>query len=134
MMRSDAVDQRTEGILLILLMIGVSLVFQVQMKLLASAIGLAVGRAQGWFGGFGMLVATFLSWRGFFVVLLAGIAFLLWLMALARLELSFALPIASISLIVTAIGGALWLGEELSWIRIAGLLTTAVGIGLVMSS
>ena len=37
-------DQRTEGILLIALMIALSLVFQVQMKLFASTLGSSVGQ------------------------------------------------------------------------------------------
>ena len=127
-------DQRTEGILLIALMIALSLVFQVQMKLFASTLGPLLAKAQDWRGMIGALLAASLGWRGFLIVALAGILFFLWLLALTRLELSFALPIASIAFVVTAVGGGLWLGEDLSWVRILGLVTTAVGIGLVVRS
>lgn len=127
-------NPRTEGILLIVLMIGVSLVFQVQMKLFAASLGSAVGETRNWPGAASAIVATSLTWRGLVIVVLAGLAFLLWLLALTRLELSFALPIASISIIVSALGGGLWLGEQLGWMRVLGLLTTAIGIALVLRS
>lgn len=82
----------------------------------------------------GALVAASFGWRVLGIVVLAGLLFLLWLLALTRLELSFALPIASIAFVITAVGGGLWLGEALSWVRILGLVTTAVGIGLVVRS
>src|SRR5262245_11220398 len=127
-------DQRTEGILLIALMIALSLVFQVQMKLLASTLGPLFGKAQSWEGIASALVKASFSLRGICLVVLAALLFVLWLLALTRLDLSFALPIASIAFVITAVGGGLWLGEDLSWMRVLGLITTAVGIGLVVSS
>jgi drug/metabolite transporter (DMT)-like permease len=126
-------DQRTEGIVLIALMIALSLVFQVQAKLFASTLGPLLAKVQDW-RGIAALLAAFLSLRGFSIVALACLLFVLWLLALTRLELSFALPIASISLVATTIGGGLWLGEDLNWMRIVGLVTTAIGIGLVVRS
>ena len=127
-------DQRTEGILLIALMILLSLVFQVQMKLFASTLGPLLGNAQSSGAIAGALFKASFSLRGLCVLVLAAALFLLWLLALTRLELSFALPIASIAFVITAVGGGLWLGEDLNWIRLLGLVTTAVGIGLVVRS
>jgi drug/metabolite transporter (DMT)-like permease len=127
-------DQRTEGILLIALMIALSQVFQVQMKLFASTLGPLLSNTQSWGAIAGALVKASFSLRGFCVVVLGALLFLLWLLALTRLELSFALPIASISIVITAVGGGLWLGEDLNWVRILGLVTTAIGIGLVVRS
>jgi drug/metabolite transporter (DMT)-like permease len=127
-------DQRTEGILIIALMIALSLVFQVQLKQFASTLGPLLAKTTDWRGMPGALVAASFSWRGLFIAALACLLFLLWLLALTRLELSFALPIASIAFVITAVGGGLWLGESLSWMRIAGLVTTAIGIGLVAYS
>jgi drug/metabolite transporter (DMT)-like permease len=128
------VSQRTEGILLIASMIAVSLIFQVQMKLFASGLGPLLAKASDWKGIVGALATISLSWRAVFIVLLAISLFLLWLLALTRLELSFALPIASIAFVVTALGGGLWLGENLSWMRVTGLFMTAIGIGLVINT
>lgn len=127
-------DQRTEGILLIALMIALSLVFQVQMKLFASTLGPLLDKAPDWRSILGAVLATSLGWRGIFIATLACLLFLIWLLALTRLELSFALPISSIAFVVTAVGGGLWLGEDLSWIRIVGIVITAAGIGLVAYS
>jgi drug/metabolite transporter (DMT)-like permease len=127
-------NQRTEGILIIACMIALSLVFQVQMKLFASTLGPLLAKAQDWRSAVGALVAAALGWRGFLVIVLAGLLFLLWLLALTRLELSLALPISSIAFVITAIGGGLWLGEDLNWVRISGVAIIAVGIGLVIRS
>ena len=127
-------DQRTEGILLIVLMIALSIVFQVQMKLFASTLGPLLAKAQDWRCIVGALAAASLSLRGFSIIALACLLFLLWLLVLTRLELSFALPIASIGFVVTTVGGGLWLGEDLNWVRILGRVTTAIGIGLVVRS
>jgi drug/metabolite transporter (DMT)-like permease len=128
------VDQRTQGILLVAVMIAMSLVFQVQVKLLASSLTPALTKTGNWQDIAAAVIRNCLSWRAFFVVVLAGLVFIIWILALTRLDLSFALPIASISFVVTAVGGGLWLGEQLSLIRIVGLVTTAIGIALVVIS
>src|SRR3954454_15561667 len=97
-------DQRTEGILLIALMIGFSLVFQVQLKLFASTLGPLLAKVQDWRGAVGVLLTISFSWRGLVIAVLACLLFLFWLLALTRLELSFALPVASIAFVVTAVG------------------------------
>ncbi len=127
-------DHRAQGILIIVLMIALSLVFQVQIKIVATTLGLLLAKAEGWRACVYALVETAISWRTFCVAVLAASVFLLWLLALTRLELSFALPIASIALVVTSVGGGMWLGESLSWLRVIGLATTAAGIALVISS
>ncbi len=127
-------ESRTQGIFLILLMISLSLLFQVQMKLFATVLSPLLAKANGIAGTLAALGEAALSWRALFIGVLAGCLFLLWLLILTRLELSFALPIASIAFVVTAVGGGLWLGENLSWMRLAGVVTTAVGIGLVIAS
>jgi drug/metabolite transporter (DMT)-like permease len=127
-------DQRTQGILLVAVMIAMSLVFQVQVKLLAASLTPALTKTGNWQDITAAVIRNCLTWRAFLVVALAGLVFVIWILALTRLELSYALPIASISFVITAVGGGLWLGEQLSWMRIVGLVTTAIGIGLVVTS
>ena len=115
-------------------MIALSLVFQVQMKIFAATLSPLLAKAQGWQGALAAVVEAARTWRTPLIAMLAVSVFLLWLLALTRLELSFALPIASIALVVTAVGGGMWLGETLSWMRILGLFTTAIGIALVIGS
>ena len=127
-------DQRTLGVLLVVVMVAMSLVFQVQVKPLAVSLTSVLTKTGSWQDIAAAVIRNCLSWRAFFVVVLAGSVFILWILALTQLELSYALPIASISFVITAVGGGLWLGEPLSWMRIVGLMTTAIGIGLVVTS
>lgn len=129
----QGMSSRTEGLLMLAVMVALSAVFQVQVKLIASQVGTALARQDpGWFGIVLTAVRSMISWRGAFMVGLAGFLFLLWLLALTRLELSYALPLVSISLVVTAVGGGLWLGESLTLMRVGGLLLTAAGIWMVL--
>lgn len=129
----QGMSARTEGLLILAAMVALSAVFQVQVKLLAGQIGSVPTRQDpGLIGVVLTAVRAMISWRGVFMVGLAGFLFLLWLLALTRLELSYALPLVSISLVVTAIGGGLWLGESLTMMRVAGLLLTAGGIWMVL--
>lgn len=126
-------SSRTEGLLMLAVMVALSAVFQVQVKLVAGQLGTTLARQDpGLIGIVLTAVRAMISWRGVFMVGLAGFLFLLWLLALTRLELSYALPLVSISLVVTAVGGGLWLGESLTVMRVAGLLLTAGGIWMVL--
>lgn len=126
-------SSRTEGLLMLALMVALSAVFQVQVKTVAGQVGAALARQDpGLIGIVFTAVRAMISWRGAFMVGLAGFLFLLWLLALTKLELSYALPLVSISLVVTAVGGGLWLGESLTMMRVAGLLLTAGGIWMVL--
>ncbi len=100
-------DQRTQGILLVAAMIAMSLVFQVQVKLLAASLTPALTTTSNWQDIAAAVIRNCLTWRAFFIIFLAGLVFVLWLLALTRLELSYALPIASISFVITAVGGGL---------------------------
>jgi multidrug transporter EmrE-like cation transporter len=120
--------------LLIVLVIGLSLVFQVQMKLFGTAFASSFTKAGGWISMALAILEVSLTWRGLLIVLLAGAQFVVWLMVLARLDLSLAVPMLSLGLLVVAMSGGWWLGEDLNWIRVVGLVATAVGIGLVTYS
>jgi drug/metabolite transporter (DMT)-like permease len=125
---------RLQGILLIVLVIGVSLIFQVQMKLFGTAFASALAKSDGLARTIAAIVGVSLSWRGVLVGLLACAQFVIWLMALARIDLSLAVPMLSLGLLVVALSGGAWLGEDLNQLRIAGLCLTAAGIGLVIYS
>lgn len=129
----QSMSARTEGLLMLAVMVALSAVFQVQVTLLAGQVGSVLARQDpGLIGIVLTAVRAMISWRGVFMVGLAGFLLLLWLLALTRLELSYALPLVSISLVVTAVGGGLWLGESLTVMRVAGLLLTAGGIWMVL--
>ncbi len=127
-------SSRTEGFLFVALVIGVSLVFQVLMKQFGTSLAVAFSRSDSWASTVLALTEVVATWRGCLIVLLAGAQFVIWLMVLARLDLSLAVPLLSLGLIAVALGGGLWLGENLSWVRVAGLVVTAIGIGMVSYS
>lgn len=126
---------RQEGYLLIALMICLSFVFQLRMKVFANKIGplLAAPADSAWDWALRLVGAAF-AWQTVLIGALAALLFLVWLLALTRLELSLALPLVSLALIINAIGAGIVLGEALSLIRVAGILIVAAGLVLVVRS
>ena len=117
------------------LLVAMSFVFQIQLKIFATEIApLLNGSGPSIALRLELLVKAMFGWRPLFVLVLAGGLFLVWLMTLSRLELSVALPLASIALVVNSVGAGLMLGEALSLMRIAGILIVASGLALVLHS
>jgi drug/metabolite transporter (DMT)-like permease len=125
---------RTEGLALVVALLVISFVFQIQLKLLAGEVSVAVANAGPSSGDRLRLALDLLfSWRVVFVATMAAGLFAIWLMTLMRLDLSLALPLASVALAVNAIGGGMVLGEPLTWSRAAGIGIIALGVGLVLT-
>jgi drug/metabolite transporter (DMT)-like permease len=123
------------GYVAIAAMVVISLLFQTQLKLLAIDVSPILARTELPFSQrLGPAVSALLCWRTAAILIMAGALFALWFAALMKLDLSVALPLASIVLVVNAIGGGLILGEPMSWMRILGTLTVAGGIALVIGS
>ena len=126
---------RGEGLAFIVLLIVMSFIFQLQLKILADQVAPLLSRSDLGLGEkLGELFRSALAWRPLFIAALAIALFVLWFMALTRLELSIALPVASLALVVNALGSGLLLGEDLSAMRIAGVVVVAAGIALVLKS
>lgn len=126
---------RQEGLLLIAALLVLSFIFQIQMKLLAGELAPLIQKShQEVFPKVNDVLWALLSWRPLIVAALAIALFVVWLLALMRLELSLALPLASVALIVNSIGSGLLLGENLSLARMAGVGFVAAGIALVLNS
>jgi drug/metabolite transporter (DMT)-like permease len=123
------------GYAAIALLVVLSFLFQTQLKQIAMEVAPVLARAElGLADRLWSVMRTILTWRAALVVTIAGALFVIWFFALTKLDLSVALPLASIALVVNAIGGGLMLGEPLSWTRIAGAITVATGIALVLNS
>ncbi len=58
----------------------------------------------------------------------------IWLLALSRVDVSYAYPMTSLGYIFTAILGFLMLGESLSPMRILGIVVILIGVYLVSRS
>lgn len=129
-MSGNASGYAAIGVLVVL-----SFLFQTQLKQIAMEVAPVLARADlGLADRLWSMIRTMITWRAALVVAIAGALFAIWFFALTKLDLSVALPLASVALVVNAIGGGLMLGEPLSWARIAGAVTVAAGIALVLKS
>jgi hypothetical protein len=125
---------RSLGLLYVGVMVLLSFAFQYQMKTLAGDVAPLLARG----GDFASRWAGFIhgpaTWRLLGVLVLAAALFALWLLALTKLELSVALPLASITIVLNAVGIGVLSGEGLSLLRVGGVLLVAVGIAMVLQS
>ena len=65
---------------------------------------------------------------------LYGASTLLWIFVLSRLPLSQAYPFVGLSIVITSVVGAVWLGERLSPGQVAGILMVSAGVLLVVKA
>lgn len=77
-----------------------------------------------------MLINPFL-WGAMFCY---AISILLWMVVLSRVEVSYAYPFLSIGYVLSAVIGYLWFSENISPIRIAGIVVICIGVILISRS
>jgi len=63
-----------------------------------------------------------------------AISLAVWIIALSRVEVSFALPFHCLSFIITAIAGYYFFHENVNLLRIIGILIIGIGVYLVSRS
>ena len=63
-----------------------------------------------------------------------GIGTLIWLLILSKVDVSYAYPMLSLGYVFLLIFAALFLGEQISLIRIAGVVLIVIGVILVTRS
>ena len=63
-----------------------------------------------------------------------GLGFMVWLIVLAKAEVSYAYPLISLGYVFTAILARVLFGEAVSFTRMAGILVTCLGVFLVARS
>ncbi len=106
----------------------------------AGQLSLKYGMSQ--FGNFSLSLSTlppvFLKAATNLNVLLGlvcyGLGFLVWLIVLAKAEVSYAYPLISLGYVFTAILARVMFGESVSFTRMAGILVTCVGVFLIARS
>lgn len=67
-------------------------------------------------------------------VFIFGLSFLLWIVVLARVDVSFASPFQGLSYVLTALGAYFIFGESLTFIKVVGILIIVFGIILLTIS
>lgn len=60
-----------------------------------------------------------------------GLAALLWMVVLSRLDLSLAYPMVALLYVVIPIAAWLFLGEQVPWFRWVGILVVVLGIFII---
>ncbi|AEB08982.1 EamA family transporter [Desulfobacca acetoxidans] len=60
--------------------------------------------------------------------------FLIWLVVLAKAEVSYAYPLISLGYVLTAALGWWLLGESVTWVRLTGIIITCVGVFIISQS
>jgi drug/metabolite transporter (DMT)-like permease len=127
-------SDRTTGLLYVGVMVLLSFAFQYQMKILAGEVAPALSRTIGVADKVQGVLRDLQPWRLVLVLGLATLLFAVWFLALTKLDLSVALPLASVALVVNAVGSGLLLGESLGLLRIGGVIVVAIGIAMVLKS
>jgi len=125
---------RIPGLLYIAVMVALSCAFQYQAKLLADDLAPILARSAGLADKSQALMQNAVMVRLAVVLALAAALFVVWLLALTKLDLSVALPLAAVALVVNAVGTAFLLGEEIGALRIGGVVAVAIGIIMVLKS
>lgn len=59
------------------------------------------------------------------------VSVVIWLLALSRVDVSYAYPMLSVGYIITAIAAYFWLNEPLTLTRISGILVIILGVYLI---
>lgn len=62
------------------------------------------------------------------------VSVIVWLMALSRVDVSYAYPLLSVGYIVTALAGQIFFGESLGPVRWSGILVICLGVFLITRS
>jgi drug/metabolite transporter (DMT)-like permease len=126
---------RSEGLVLMGIVLVLSCGLQILLKQFATDLAPALVKAvPAGASRLAMLAEAVLNWRGVVIGVLGASLVMLWLMTLARLDLSLALPLAAVALAVNALVGGLALGETVGLLRIGGIAVITAGILLVVMS
>ena len=63
-----------------------------------------------------------------------GLSILLWMSVLSKVEVSYAYPFLSVGYVVSAVAGYALFNENLSPVRIAGIIVICIGVILISRS
>jgi undecaprenyl phosphate-alpha-L-ara4N flippase subunit ArnF len=106
-----------------------------QLCMKAGMLLLATHTATGWPGLSALWDLPALLWVGF-GLFCYGLSLLFWMSAIARLELSLAYPMLSLSYVLVYLVAINWplLHEHASWVRTLGIAVVVLGVILIARS
>ncbi len=62
------------------------------------------------------------------------VSLVVWMVVLSKVEVSYAYPFVSIGYVLSAVAGYLWLQEQITPMRIAGMIVICAGVILISGS
>jgi len=97
--------------------------------------GMLLFAHQQWPGLYPLLTSPALLWVVFGLACY-GMSLLFWMSAIARLELSLAYPMLSLSYVLVYLVAVNWpmLHEHASWVRTLGIVVVVIGVILIAGS
>lgn len=106
-----------------------------QLSMKAGMLLFAAHTAHGWPGLSALMDLPALLWVGTGLACY-GMSLLFWMSAIARLELSLAYPMLSLSYVLVYLVAVNWpfLHEHASWVRSLGILVVVIGVILIARS
>jgi undecaprenyl phosphate-alpha-L-ara4N flippase subunit ArnF len=106
-----------------------------QLCMKAGMLLLAAHTTNGWPGWTALLDLPAILWVGFGLACY-GTSLLFWMSAIARLELSLAYPMLSLSYVLVYVVAVNWplLHEHASWVRTLGIVVVVLGVILIARS
>ena len=63
-----------------------------------------------------------------------AVSILVWMIVLSKVEVSYAYPFLSVGYVLSAVVGYIWFSENISPIRIVGILVICIGVVLISRS
>ena len=79
----------------------------------------------------GSMITNLWLWGAMFCY---ALSILLWMSVLSKVEVSYAYPVLSVGYVVSAVAGYALFNENLSPIRIAGIIVICIGVILISRS
>jgi len=117
-----------KNIVIILASVSLNATAQIFMRRGMLQIGEVSFDAGAFFRIIPLLLANGFLWIS---LLCYGFSIILWMMVLSRMEVSFAYAFSSLGYVLVTVMGVIFLRENISILRIAGILVVCIGIVLV---
>lgn len=79
-------------------------------------------------------LTAFMSPKIIIGMVLYALSFIIWLVVLSKMEITFAYPLLSVSVILVAVVSWLFMGETFNYFRLSGIILTIMGTWFVIKS
>ena len=116
---------------IVLILVSVLLNSAAQMLMRKGMLAVGEVRLSNLFQMVGPMLANVWLWLS---MLCYMVSFVLWMVVLSKMEMSYAYPFLSVGYVVVAVGGYYFFGEGLSMVRLLGIGVICIGVFLISRS